>query len=240
MIAATAAAGRRIKRRAAPSAATSSFTRTRRTTRRAPSAVKRFQTTVSCVNGHYICDSCHGADILVQVERLLSDSASADPVALILDVFNLPGLKMHGPEYHSIVPAVLVAAYQNQQGYRDASQIAEAIRRGRDIKGGSCGYHGICGAASGAGIAASILSKATPYSVAERGDAMNIVAQSLTALARHGGPRCCKRDAVTSIETFVNETDWLTGKNTAAYRCTQFKDNKDCIGVKCPYFPKTK
>ncbi len=201
---------------------------------------KDFQTTVTCVTGHYVCDSCHGEDILTQVERVLSKSTFADPMALLLETFKLPELKMHGPEYHSIVPAVLVTAYQNQQGYRDNKQIAEAIRRGKDVKGGSCGYTGVCGAAAGTGIAASILSKATPYSDEERGEAMTVVARALTALGAFGGPRCCKRDAVTSISTFVKDTDWFTNKTTVPYRCTQFKTNKDCMGARCPYFPKIK
>ena len=198
----------------------------------------RFETTISCPNGHYICDACHGADILGQVKRLLVSSETADPVELILEVFKLPGLKMHGPEYHSIVPAVLVTAYQNKAGFRDEAGIDEAIRRGRDIKGGSCGYHGVCGAASGAGIAASVIEKATPISDNERGNVMAVTGQALIDLSRHGGPRCCKRDSVSAIESFVKNTGFLDGAETAAYVCTQFKDNKDCIGIRCPYFPQ--
>ena len=197
-----------------------------------------FETTISCPNGHYICDTCHGADILGQVKRLLIPSQSPDPVELILEVFKLPGLKMHGPEYHSIVPAVLVTAYQNKEGFRDEAGIDEAIRRGRDIKGGSCGYHGVCGAASGTGIAASVIEKATPLSGEERGNAMAVTGQALLDLSRYGGPRCCKRDCVSSIESFIEHTDFFGSTETATYVCTQFKDNKDCIGIRCPYFPQ--
>ncbi len=196
-----------------------------------------FQTHVACPNGHFICDVCHGADILGQVKRLLMPSANADPVALLLEVFRLPGLKMHGPEYHSIVPAVLVAAYQNAAGVRDEAMLDEAIRRGRDIKGGSCGYHGICGAAAGTGIAASVLEKATPLSDGERGGVMVVTGRTLIDLSRHGGPRCCKRDSVSSVESFVRYTDYFGGVETAEYVCSQFPGNRECIGVKCPYFP---
>ncbi len=199
-----------------------------------------FKTNISCPNGHFICDTCHSTDILSQVKRLLMASESADPAALMLEVFSLPGLKMHGPEYHSIVPAVLVAAYQNQSGTRDEAAIDEAIRRGRDIKGGSCGYHGICGAAAGTGIAVSILEKATPLSDTARGQAMSVTGQALMDLSRHGGPRCCKRDSISSVESFVKHTGFFSDSNPAAYVCTQFPDNKDCIGIKCPYFPANK
>ena len=197
-----------------------------------------FETHVDCPNGHYICDTCHGADILGQAKRLLTSSTSLDPVALLQAVFKLPGLKMHGPEYHSIVPAVLVTAYQNTAGIRDVAEIGEAIRRGRDIKGGSCGYHGVCGAASGTGIAASVIEKATPMSEGARGNVMALTGQALIDLSCHGGPRCCKRDSVSSIESFVKHTDYFSNIETADYVCTQFAENKDCIGIKCPYFPQ--
>lgn len=199
-----------------------------------------FSTHVHCPDGHYICDNCHNADILTKTESLLSSSTSGDPVKLLKKVFDLPALKMHGPEYHSIVPAVLVTAYQNNAGKRDAAEIAEAIRRGKDIIGGSCGYHGVCGAAAGTGIAASIIDKATPLSGKSRGRAMTATSLSLSAISKYGGPRCCKRDAVASVETFVRKTDYFKNRDIASYKCKQFMRNKDCIGGRCPYFPKVK
>ncbi len=198
----------------------------------------RFETHVSCPNGHYICDACHGADILGQVKRLLVSSTSADPVALLLEIFRLPALKMHGPEYHSIVPAVLIAAYQNAAGFKDGAMLDEAIRRGRDIKGGSCGYHGVCGAASGTGIAASIIEKATPLTADTRCKAMEITGRALIDLSRLGGPRCCKRESVSAVESFIRNTDYFSNITPTEYICTQYRDNKDCIGAKCPYFPQ--
>jgi len=70
-------------------------------------------TNVVCLNGHYVCDECHRKDILEIVERICAASESTDPVALSLSIFDLKQLHMHGPEYHSIVPAVLVSAYGN-------------------------------------------------------------------------------------------------------------------------------
>jgi uncharacterized protein len=195
-----------------------------------------FASPVRCKNGHYVCDLCHGADILTKVQRLLAGSTEQDPVKLALQVFDLPGLKMHGPEYHSIVPAVLVAAYQNRSGHRDPGQIDEAIRRGRDIKGGSCGYSGGCGA----GIAASVIAKATPMSDTERGDALRASGEALIAVSRHGGPRCCKRDAVTSIRSFIRNSGFFDGPEETRYECKQSKANKDCIGTRCPYYPRVK
>lgn len=201
---------------------------------------KAFEANIICPNGHYICDSCHSGDILKQIEALLDASTSCDPVVLIKKIFELPGLKMHGPEYHSIVPAVLVTAYQNLIGQRDSAEITEAIRRGKDVTGGSCGYHGGCGAALGTGIATSVIEQATPMSASERSKALEASSHALLAVSRHGGPRCCKRDALTAIESFVKNSGYLKGLVTDKYKCLQFAKNKDCIGTKCPYFPKVK
>ena len=199
-----------------------------------------FESPVRCRSGHYVCDTCHSADILTQVERFLVGSTDKDPVTLAKQIFDLPGLKMHGPEYHSIVPAVLVTAYQNSTGARDADGIREAIRRGNDVKGGSCGFSGGCGAAIGAGAALSVIEKATPVSGRERGRALGMSGQALLAVSQHGGPRCCKRDAMTSIKTFMTHSGYFDGAAPSRYVCKQYKKNKDCLGVRCPYHPAVK
>lgn len=197
----------------------------------------QFETYVSCPDGHYICDTCHSPDILKKLERFLASSNEINPVELAQKAFELPGLNMHGPEYHSIVPAVLVAAYQNLSGNRDASKIKEAIKRGKDIKGGNCGFLGNCGSGVGAGIAVSIIEGATPLSRNERGYANLATGYALIEIGRHGGPRCCKREAVTSIESFMNSTSYFKDLHKAEYICKQYGRNKDCIAEKCPYFP---
>lgn len=198
-----------------------------------------FETNVKCKNGHYVCDDCHRADILTKVEKYINNTLEQDPIALAEKIFELPGLKMHGPEYHSIVSAVLIAAYQNKNHIHDSATVKEAIRRGKEIAGGSCGYSGGCGAALGTGIAVSIIEKATPMSTVSRGNAVKTSGQALLAISRYGGPRCCKRDAVTSMETFIRNSDYFHGVKTSSYVCKQFKKNKDCLGINCPYFPQS-
>lgn len=197
-----------------------------------------FETYIKCPQGHYICDSCHSLDILAKVEQLLISSREKNPVVLAQKIFELQGLNMHGPEYHSIVPGVLVTAYQNFKGQREVSKIKEALKRGKDVKGGNCGFFGNCGSGVGAGIAVSVLEGATPMSKIQRGSANRVTGHALLAISHHGGPRCCKREAITAIESFIRTTDYFSGLEKAAYTCKQFKKNKDCILSHCPYFPK--
>ncbi|MHB1394790.1 MAG: DUF5714 domain-containing protein [Clostridia bacterium] len=197
-----------------------------------------YETYVKCPEGHYVCDRCPSADILGNVERLLVNNSIEKPVELAEKVFELPGLNMHGPEYHSIVPAIIVTAYRNITGNRDITKIKEAIRRGKDTKGGSCGFNGNCGATVGTGIAVSILGNATPMSKVERGNANKATSFALLEISKHGGPRCCKREAITAIESFMHITSYFENVEKHEYQCVQYTKNKDCIGIKCPYFPK--
>lgn len=192
---------------------------------------------IYCPEGHYVCDACHSMDILEKAEKLLAASTEKNPVSLARRVFQIPGLKMHGPEYHSLVPAILIAARQNLAGKRDFAQIKEAVSRGRNIKGGSCGLYGNCGAAVGAGIAYSVLEEATSMTGQKRSDANRITGHALLAISANSGARCCKREAVSAIRSFMKDTNYFNDIADEGYICSQFSKNKDCMGAGCPYFP---
>ncbi|MDD2554400.1 MAG: DUF5714 domain-containing protein [Desulfotomaculaceae bacterium] len=194
-------------------------------------------THVFCLEGHYVCDQCHRQDILDLVELTCNESGATDPVELLLSIFALPGLHMHGPEYHSIVPAVLVTAYGNSTGQKDSAAIKEAIARGKEIFGGICGTHGACGASIGVGVAYSIIHKVTPYSIEERGQANRMTALALTEISQYGGPRCCKRDSTSAVTTAKKHFGCFTGSSNSQYICSQFVNNDLCIKSKCPYYP---
>lgn len=201
---------------------------------------KSQSTQTQCRSGHFICDACHVGDILQNIESLLISSTESDPVILARRIFELPRLNLHGPEYHSIVPAVLIAAFQNQTGKRCVEDISEAIRRGKSIQGGSCGLHGNCGAGVGAGIAVSIIEDATPMTGQPRSDANRATAMALLAISEHVGPRCCKRDAITSIKSFIKSTPYFPDQLDTPYICGQFNRNRSCIGSSCPFFKTNK
>lgn len=200
---------------------------------------KAHETYIKCRDGHYICSICHGIDILGRVERMIDDSAEANPMVLIQKIFELPGLNMHGPEYHSIVPAVLVAAFQNLSGKKDMAKIRETIKRGNYLNGGGCGYYGACGACVGTGIASSVLEDVTPMSVEKRALANTVTGLALLEISKHGGPRCCKREVITSIKTFMKNTDYFKDLTDVEYLCNQHEKNQDCIHEKCPYYKRT-
>lgn len=196
-----------------------------------------FSSNIKCIQGHYVCDSCHNGDVLDHMEQLLLKSKEKNPIRLAEMIFDMPTMEMHGPEHHSMVPAVLETAGQNITGIRDENRIKEAIKRGKDIKGGSCGFLGSCGACVGTGIAESLYLGATPKSKAERGRAMLATSKALAAVSELGGPRCCKRDSITSIRTYMNMKDRYDGVEDYPFSCKYSRNNPDCLTFDCPYFP---
>lgn len=149
-------------------------------------------------------------------------STEVNPMALIQRIFEIPGLNMHGPEYHSIVPAVLVAAFQNLTAKKDTTKIKESIKRGHYFKGGGCGYYGTCGACVGTGIAVSVIDDVTPMSVDTRAMANTVTGLALLEISRHGGPRCCKRETITSIKSFMENTPYFKTLPDVDYFCKQY------------------
>lgn len=198
---------------------------------------KTHQSRIQCSHGHNVCDECHKSDLLDQIYQIFLRSRETDPVKLANRMFQLPFLNMHGPEYHSLVPGILVTAYQNLCGIRDGAEIKEAMERGKQVLGGSCGYLGNCGACVGIGIAESVLLKATPVSREERGKANLATAHALLAVGELQGPQCCKRDAIASIEAYQKLTGRYGTEPLAVYQCSQWDLNQNCIGALCPYYP---
>ena len=201
------------------------------------------QTTTACANGHFICDSCHSLGGLDLIGQYCIATVEPSPLAQAIHLMKSPSVKMHGPEHHFLVPAVIISAYCNTTpGLIDKREmIAMARQRAADVKGGFCGFHGTCGAAMGAGIACSVITGATPLS----GDAWQLAnmmtAVCLTAIATAGGPRCCKRDAFLAIRKsveFLNDNLHANLPVEPAPVCGFSHLNRECIGDRCCFFKR--
>lgn len=201
------------------------------------------ETTVTCTNGHFVCDNCHSLSAVEIIERYCCHTTEADPLQQAMQLMNNPAVKMHGPEHHFLVPAVIVSAYCISAGKAGSktAMILQARKRSADVKGGFCGSHGTCGAAMGAGIACSLITGSTPLSKDEWRLSNLMTASCLTAIANSGGPRCCKRDVFISIQNsvaFLNDnlnTRIPVGANPV---CTFNHINRECIRSACSFYPQ--
>ena len=154
-----------------------------------------------CEDGHFVCSACHAAGLDEFFVPFLLRSAEKDPLRLLEQVMALPPVHLHGPEHHAIVPCVLLTAWHNNGGAGELkSMLSAALSRGRQVPGGTCGYWGVCGAAAGAGIYASVLTGSTPVNKEAWPVPLRLAARCLERLAAVGGPRCCKRTSRLCIQ----------------------------------------
>lgn len=194
-------------------------------------------TPCTCTAGHYVCDSCHQQDGIAVVRSVCLNSTEKDMITLMGCIRNHPAIPMHGPEHHVMVPGVILAAYRNNGGKIGRDIIAAGIKRGSNVPGGSCGFWGCCGAAVGAGIAASLILEATPLKADERQNSLAFTAQILTEIARMNGGRCCQRDswlALTHASRLSEEFFGIALPAETVLHCNQYEKNRECMLTRCP------
>ena len=195
----------------------------------------------TCEDGHFVCDSCHSFGAVAPVAAMLRESTQTDAIQLFEAAAKVPSVHLHGPEHHVITPLVLLTAYRNCGGRLNyTAAMSEVCRRALQVPGGTCGFWGVCGAAAGAGIYASVLLGSGPLNGKVWSEPQHLTAAILENLAGLGGPRCCKRTVRRSIEVAADYTEKWTGVKIPTGRviCRYFHQNKECIGNKCPYYPK--
>lgn len=170
----------------------------------------------------------------------------AAPLDLLEAMMSLPGVEMHTPEHHFMVPAALLTAAHSVSG-RDRSALERdlnaALTRSKRVPGGSCGDCGCCGAAVGAGIFVALWLKTNPKSTVRWADANRFTAWCLEYIATVDGPRCCKRVSYLAIEAAVPLAKEVLGVDLGQRprpACTRFARNAECLRTACPYFPSRK
>ncbi len=199
----------------------------------------------ACTAGHYVCDSCHSLSAIKLIRQFCNSTELTDPIQMALILMQHPAVKMHGPEHHFLVPAVLLAAYYNLKGDSASKRenIAEAEIRAKNVLGGFCGFYGNCGAAVGTGIFLSLITDATPLSTGSWRLSNMMTARALMSIALHGGPRCCKRNthlAIIEAAQFLKENLNLQMNVSSKIECQFSPLNKECLKKECPFYPKDK
>ncbi|MBO8091759.1 MAG: methyltransferase domain-containing protein [Prosthecochloris sp.] len=200
---------------------------------------KTFSAQAICREGHYVCDSCHADDAVDVIRHICLTTGETDMLKLFEHIRSHPAINMHGPEYHAMVPGIILATYRNLGGDIIDMNIESGINRGTSITGGACGFMGICGAAAGAGTAFSIMLKANPLKAEERKTAQQVTADILRRIAQLSAARCCQRDCWIALKTSAELSSRLLDiplKAEHTIICTQKKLNNECPGDLCPVF----
>ncbi len=200
-----------------------------------------FESNISCPSGHFVCNKCHGDNSRLAVHNICLDTDSINPFEIIKSVMDCDGVNMHGPEHHYIVACALLSAFCNAADSREKLEefLSEAIKRGEQVPGGTCGFWGACGASISAGIFISIIAGVTPLSKEEYGLPSLMTADISKEIASIGGPRCCKRNSYLAIISAMERTRELTGiemETDEDIMCHYSHMNNECTGNRCPFF----
>lgn len=191
-----------------------------------------------CTAGHHICEECQLADWPQVVERVCEGSHATDPAVIVNLIMKHPMSVMHSPQHHILVTAAVLAALRNS-GVRPLKpgRLASAIERTKGIPLGVCGSRGECGAAICVGTLVSILTKATFQKNRERSLALQASAEALLAIARAGGPRCCKQSVYLALETTSIFLKRELNLDLPVEPCCDFAvRNAECKKERCKYY----
>ena len=206
---------------------------------------KIYESNVKCVNGHFICDSCHSLPANDLIKQFCISSELKDPIEMALILMRNPKIKMHGPEHHFLVPAVLLASYYNMKNdpEKKAEKIKEAEKRAKNLLGGFCGYYGACAAGVGTGVFISLITGATPLSEYEWKLSNAMTSRSLCSVANAGGPRCCKRNtfrSITEAVIFLGENFGMKIDINKNLTCEFSSLNKECLHDECLFYDQSR
>lgn len=194
-------------------------------------------------NTHALCRDCKELHPHECISTLCLKSTLTDPVVLATKAMKLPQVRMHGPEHHYLVSAVMLSCYANLEGKQTAlpGWLEKAEKRSKSVLPAYCGTHGSCGAAVGTGVYLSIVTETTPLSTESWGWCNQLTSNALASVAKLGGPRCCKRVSYLSIEEAVKYSRKKLGtafpERTEKTNCRFHRKNQECMEGACPYYP---
>ncbi len=201
---------------------------------------KKFLSNSQCKNGHFICDNCHSNTPVLKLIDYLLNCDKKDLIEIFQEARNFARFPMHGPEYHALIPGVILVSYKNNVGKITDKEIKSAILRGKKVPGGNCAFSGVCGVVTGIGIAISTIIKSTPLKAEERTINQAFCAEVLKKISEKKAARCCQRESYTGLKLFSENSKKLTGSYLPAefnFKCSQYSLNNTCIGLECELFP---
>ena len=197
----------------------------------------------ACANGHYTCQTCRTALPSELVARVCLNTAETDPYRLANLIMSHPVFNQMGPQFHIVAgPAALAALANGGFAADKQTLISSAIERLKDIPALSCSSRGICGAAAGAGVFASLLNNAGPLRAKERSLALKYSASALRVIAEQGGIRCCRQSVLASIETILQNIKADFGFTLRKFDpvCSHPQHNPECKKRDCPYYAENR
>lgn len=198
---------------------------------------------VCCPEGHYLCESCHGAGIRELVPRLLSASDSTSAQELAEDLLARPELPMLGCEHALIAAGALMTALKNRGdlGVTDRHVVEVLQRAERQAISAYCGLSGVCGVVPALGACYSVLVGAQCGKGPETRATMELVSRLAAVTAEEAEPGCCKafvRSCLAETERFLDERLGIAPSGSKTVVCRDVdRHPHGCRGASCAYHP---
>ena len=192
-----------------------------------------------CAAGHFVCDACHGGDMVEIVKQVCTHTTADDLIDLMNELRRHPAFPVNGPEHHFAVPGVILAVYRNRGGAVSEEDIVTAIDRGKQVPGGVCAFWGACGAAVGVGIAFGVMLQSTPLTPLPRQQVQQITEAVIARINAYEAARCCQRESWTALRSAAEMSRQYLPVRLPAEgdaRCRQQAQNRECARQDCPYF----
>lgn len=198
---------------------------------------------ISCPNGHYVCDECHGKGLFDTVKEYVLTSKSANPFDVSEYLMEQNNVPMLGCENAWIAAGALMAALKNEGTAKVTDeQIIEVLSRTkRQAIGGYCGLTGVCGIAPAIGSCFSVILDASCPKNHETASTMKVVGKIVNAIADQTGPCCCKNfvrtalsESVLLVKEYLNVS--LSTPDEPIICTHSLRHPHGCRGPKCFYF----
>jgi hypothetical protein len=172
-------------------------------------------------------------------KEICLQSDSTNPYEILLKLMRQPDVPMHGPVHHILDGAAFMTAMYNAVAEFDLdAALDELAVRGAQMPGATCGKWGVCGAASSVGAALAIIHGTGPLTDSEYyQDNLRLTSRILAKIGERGGPRCCKRNGFTALDTAVEfvEERYSIRLEQQKTECCFSQNNPQCIEQRCPY-----
>lgn len=200
---------------------------------------------ISCPNGHYICDECHGKGVFDSVKDYVIASKSENPLEIAEFLMDLNNIPMLGCENAWLTAGALMAALKNEGTVTVTDeQIVEALNRTKkQAIGGYCGLTGVCGIAPALGACFSVILGAACSKDCETATVMRVVVRILDTIANETGPCCCKNfarkslvEAIKMAKEYLHISLPIVDENIVCKHSARHPHG--CRKEKCSYFGK--
>lgn len=178
-----------------------------------------------------------------RVKYIINSCLSAEgtnPIEIFNKIASGEAVRMHGPEHHILDGACILTAFYNAGGNIDLQSALEQLAaEGLRMPGAACGLWGVCGAVTSIGAALAIIDGTGPLSEDDSwGSHMQFTSAALKALSEIGGPRCCKRDAIISMQ---NAVEYINSRYEVKlegddFKCGYSNRNEQCLKDRCPFY----